>query len=192
MFNLKQQLKKLRGEASPSKDFKQALWSELSGEFDKAYRPTRVWRLKLIAIPALALVLLVTTGTGVYAYASPGVGDGHALYPMKRGIEGIEKKFAASPEARVQFHMKMMDRRLDEVDKLDELHRHKIKRLRHAVGEFDQSREHMMELRHRPEMRKMFSERLGTEQRRYLDHVRKLDIPEEEKRQLLRDEFQPF
>ena len=66
------------------------------------------------AVGLTALVVVFTMGTGVYAYESPEVVEGHPLYQVKQSIESVEKSLARTPEARAEFHSRMMERRISE------------------------------------------------------------------------------
>ncbi len=113
MFFLKRQLTKLATRAPRA--YRKDLWVQLSESFDQEYAQVRCsHRFRFASAGLLAIVLMTTMGTGVYAYESPDVVDGHALYPMKAGIESVQSVMAKSPEARARFHAKMMSRRLSE------------------------------------------------------------------------------
>jgi hypothetical protein len=116
MFFLKRQLKKLGNSVRMSKTNRAQLWSTLSEAFDEEYSdiPVCSHRFRFASAGLLAIVLMTTMGTGVYAYESPDVVDGHVFYPIKSGIEQMQKSFARSPEARAEFHANMMNRRLNE------------------------------------------------------------------------------
>ncbi len=120
MSSLKRQFRTLRKEASSARDFKHALWSELSLTIDKDFRPEgrRVhWRLA--TVPMAVLVLMFMMGTGVYAYESPSVSEGHPLFGVKRGMEEVQRAFIGGvqgPEARVKFEAHMEERRIQELE----------------------------------------------------------------------------
>jgi len=71
------------------------------------------WR-KLAPAGAVAAIVFFSLGTGVYAYESPSVTEGHPLNIVKQNLERAEGWLANNPEARVRFHAKMMDRRMNE------------------------------------------------------------------------------
>jgi len=116
MFFFKRKLKKIGKSVHASKVYKTQLWSELSEAFDEEYSdiPACSHRFRFATAGLLAVVLMTTMGTGVYAYESPEVVEGHILHPIKSGIERMQESFARSPEARAEFHAKMMNRRLNE------------------------------------------------------------------------------
>lgn len=67
---------------------------------------------RTVAIASLAVLLLV--GTSIYAYASGGVTQGSALYPLKRAVEALEETVNLSPAAKVKTYSKFSERRLQE------------------------------------------------------------------------------
>ena len=70
-------------------------------------------------VPAIAVILLIIlVSVPGYAYASSKVTQGHALYPIKKGIETIEISLAQSDIAKVKKYVKMAERRLDEAETL--------------------------------------------------------------------------
>jgi hypothetical protein len=115
MFGLKRQLKKLRRQARPSRQFKSALLKQLSEEFEEVY-PAHCHhrRTRFVTVGLTSLVIVFSMGTGVYAYESPTVTEGHPLHFLKNGIENVQEGLARSPEARAEFHARMMERRLEE------------------------------------------------------------------------------
>lgn len=117
MRMLKRQLKKMRLHACPTRQFKKRLWVELCAEMEDGVpirRHSFVWRYGAVA---LAVVMIVfTSGTAVYAYESPSVATGHPLYFMKNAAEKIQGGFAWNEDRKVQYHARMMDRRLKEAE----------------------------------------------------------------------------
>jgi hypothetical protein len=116
MFFLKRQLKKLSQQGRPSKMFREALWLKLSAEYACLYPQVSICshRFRFAAAGLSALIIVFTMGTGVYAYESEEVVDGHPLYFVKSSIESVEEGFARTPEARAEFHSRMMARRISE------------------------------------------------------------------------------
>lgn len=103
------QLRKLRRAASPSREFKAALWRQL------APAPAVGLRLpRMFAVGIASIVLLFGMGTGVYAYGSPDVTEGHPLYSVKQGIENVEGRLAFSEEQKLRHQRKMVRRRIIE------------------------------------------------------------------------------
>lgn len=109
------QLKKWRNKTAADEAFKDALWYELDAAFVRMYPSMAApqWR-RMILFPAAAMALVVTMGTGTYAYASPSVTNQSMLYPVKRGIESIEARFYGDAESSASFHVRMMERRIEE------------------------------------------------------------------------------
>lgn len=68
-------------------------------------------------VPVTALAVIFLMGTGVYAYESPNVGEGHPLFPVKRGIEQVEGAFTKAvkgPQAAAKFDQWVEQRREQE------------------------------------------------------------------------------
>lgn len=66
------------------------------------------------------IIIIVFTSTSMYAYASESVTLGHALYPIKKGIEEAEKGISITDDAKAKVYSKMSERRLDEAMELSE------------------------------------------------------------------------
>lgn len=116
MFFLKRQLKRISRRARPSKAFRDALWLKLSAEHACLYPEASLCshRFRFAAVGLSAFIVVFTMGTGVYAYESEEVVDGHPLYFVKSSIESVEENLARTPEARAEFHSRMMARRISE------------------------------------------------------------------------------
>lgn len=106
--------RQLKKNSRPNAKFKRVLLVQLSGEYDRLYPGSWFSWNRVVAIPMATMLIFVTTGTGVYAYSSPEVTDGTKLYPVKQGIELIEKRLHFGPESEAQFRAKMMERRIQE------------------------------------------------------------------------------
>lgn len=173
MKSLKRQLKDLRSAATPSRSFKRALWMQLKEEMEST-SPARVvsrgFRFALAGTLVVAFVFL--SGVGTYAYASPTVGDGNVLFPVKRGIEeiqGVAMKFG--PEGKEKYNEFLQERRVLEVEAVqEELEEMKVrfedmheKRLQRAAQHFDIDVEELRELKQNDELKrerlKQFRER---------------------------------
>lgn len=104
---------KMRRDSAPSTEFKLELRAELLERINgtQIYRTTPLFRY---ALAPLALALLLGVGTTSYAYASPSVSEGHVLYPLKNGVENVEKNFYRTPEAKVYYQVRVLHRRADE------------------------------------------------------------------------------
>ncbi len=148
--------------SQPTKAFKRQLWKELSSELPQT---SMTYRFKVAATATLAFVLLLG-GTSVYAYESPEVSEGHALHPIKEGIERMEEKFKdGKPEGRAGFHLKMMGRRLDEADR-QEMEDQKAELLERATTELGLTEEELKDAMFDPEARAEILEQLGLENER--------------------------
>lgn len=104
---------KARRKSAPEEAFKAELRAELMKRIDAThvYRTTPLFRY---AFAPLALALLLGVGTASYAYASPSVSEGHMLFPLKEGVENVEKNFYRTPEAKVYYQVRVLHRRADE------------------------------------------------------------------------------
>jgi len=69
-------------------------------------------RLRPVLAAVVILALVFSGGTSVYAYNSSQITRASALYPVKRGLEKIESRFATTPAAQVKFHNKLAGRRI--------------------------------------------------------------------------------
>jgi hypothetical protein len=136
MKKLESQLKELKTGSEASKDFNVALWSELEREFEKTYPSTLMFWRRAFILPLAVMVIFVSTGTGVYAYASPSVTQNHGLYPVKRGIESMEGFLPRSNRGSVEFHIRMMDRRIAEGEFLQGRHELHVEVLVEVTDEF--------------------------------------------------------
>lgn len=141
MFGLNWQLKKLARRGNAPRTFKAELRSQLSTAYDARYGVQRTLShgMRFAMVGMLSLVLMFGMGTGVYAYESPDVAEGHPLNVVKQGMEGIEGSLARTPEARAQFHAKMMRRRLLEAAHHVDDHPVMERALQRAADELDMS-----------------------------------------------------
>ncbi len=218
MFGLTRKLKKYKSSVSPSREFRRELWKDLSAAYDSEYGPEKrtVLLSRFAAVGIASLVLALGMGTGVYAYESPDVVEGHTLYPVKQGLERMEEWLANSPEARIRFHTKMMQRRLNEVEHVEAREEASQRLLESAAKELDMSLEDFVEELKEPASREDILEELSETNARYADilsrvtikqrpplppglhtqlHEIRLDVeasglPQAEKRQLFRAEWQ--
>ncbi|MFC1788046.1 DUF5667 domain-containing protein [Patescibacteria group bacterium] len=156
MHKIKHQLKQIQNEANPSLDYKQVLLNNLQ-ENMQIDSKKQVFKYSF----GIALVaLFVMTGTGVYAYESPEVTDGHVLNGLKRNIERIEGRFASNPEKKAKFHAKMMDRRLNECDRVPDGEKKQLL-LEKAAEQLDLSLDQLKEQIQNPETRAGIIEQLA-------------------------------
>lgn len=112
------ELKSLKSDATPSRDFKAGLKKNLFAAYDLRYGVSKSISplMKFSVAGMCALVLVFGMGTSVYAYTSPDVVEGNALYPVKAGLEQAEGALAITPQQKAQYHAKMMQRRLIEAE----------------------------------------------------------------------------
>lgn len=124
---LKYNLWKIKKTASPSRQFRAALWQKLSEEPEMLKQVQHddeevyFWQMPTMryAAVALSLVLALGLGTSVYAYSSPEVNEAHPLYGLKKEIEKIEERVVArTPERQAAWQVKQMERRLAEIERL--------------------------------------------------------------------------
>ncbi|MFA4845294.1 MAG: DUF5667 domain-containing protein [Patescibacteria group bacterium] len=172
MFFLKRQLNRLSKQGQPSKAFREALWLKLSQEHACLYPESASFSrsFRWSAVLLTALVVVFTMGTGVYAYESPEVVPGHPLYVVKSSIESLEEGLARTPEARAEFHSKMMARRLSEGE------HHLLRQpdqvgqsLEDAADQLEQSVEELAPAVRDPKMRAQVIEDLSIHNARYLE-----------------------
>ncbi len=132
-MRLELKIRKISAETAPSRQFKRALWVKLDQRWNCAY-PTMVisWR-RLVAIPVASVCLVIVMGTGTYAYASPNVADGDVLFPVKRGLESVERRFHRSESSKERYDRRMMLRRIRE----EEILRNKLERVRVRISELE-------------------------------------------------------
>lgn len=69
--------------------------------------------IRAVAISVLAFVVLTTGAGSVYAAQSSLPGD--VLYPVKLGVEKIQIAVTVNPEDKAYWHLKLVQRRIDEV-----------------------------------------------------------------------------
>ena len=113
-MSLKKILKGLKEESQPKKKCKKALWHELEHKYDHMYPESRKLISKPAAVIAIVVLIAISVGTSAYAYESPEVVEGHPLHFIKKNIENFEGKLKFSPEKKIQYHLKMKDRRMKE------------------------------------------------------------------------------
>ncbi len=162
MREIKKQFNSLYRSSAPSKRFKQCLRYKLEAELI-SQGDTPVVFYKFVLVPVAVICLFVATGTGAFAYASPAIVIDHPLYQVKQGIEGLEERFATTPERKARYYLKMANRRLSEGEEylvrqelppalVAEIDAHLERSLREAVG-----------VKSRPEI----VDRLSVQQNRY-------------------------
>ncbi|MBI4330919.1 MAG: hypothetical protein HY673_06535 [Chloroflexi bacterium] len=110
-------------EATPSPEFKLRLRNRLLSETGERrpkrgifdwLRPLPLLRRVRFSLVAIGLVpIFALGGTTVYAY-NRSLPD-ETLYPLKRAVETIELSLTSSPESRAEVHLKLAERRADEI-----------------------------------------------------------------------------
>lgn len=186
MFFLKRQLKKLSQRGRPSKAFRDALWLQLSAEHACLYPEASVCshRFRFAAAGLSALVVVFTMGTGVYAYESPDVVDGHLLYFVKSSLESVEERLARTPEARAEFHSRMMARRLQEGEHHLSRHPDQVEEsLEAAADQLEQSVEELAPLVQDASLRAQMIEELSIHNARYVELSARVQDSEAEMRE---------
>ena len=162
------QLKRWRNKTAPDEAFKEALWYELDAAFVRMYPSMTApqWR-RMILFPAAAMALVVTMGTGTYAYASPSVTNQSMLYPVKRGLESIESRFHGDPEGCASFHVRMMERRIEEGEEQMRVNDVDVDSLTDIAEEMHVSVSQVAEMKEAFERRQALLVRLQAERERY-------------------------
>lgn len=185
MFFLKRQLKKLSQQGRSSKAFRDTLWLRLSAEYACLYQEASLCshRFRFAAASLSALIIFFTMGTGVYAYESEDVVDGHPLYFVKSSIESVEERLARTPEARAEFHLRMMARRLGEGEyQLSRRPEYVEKALEAAADQLEQTVEVFAPDVQDPEMRAQMIEELSIHNARYVELSARVQDSEAENR----------
>lgn len=113
-MSLKKIFKGLKRESRPKKKCKKALWRQLEHKYDHMYPASPRLVSKPAAIIAMVVLIAISAGTSAFAYESPEVVEGHPLHFIKKNIENFEGKLKFSPEKKIQHHLKMKDRRMEE------------------------------------------------------------------------------
>ena len=135
MPDIESLLEQLGKDAGPSKAFEQRLLSQLRRRHvmmqseEKApaherffsYHFLRAFGKRGFSTLVAGLFIASTGGISTYAYTSDNVTRDSFLYPVKKTLESVEKSFVSTPEETVQFHLKMMERRLAEVRHISEV-----------------------------------------------------------------------
>lgn len=113
------------------------------------------------------IVLLFGTVTGTYAYETPSVVEGHPLHFMKNGIEMMREKMMFTPEQKIQFHVDMMKRRLDESEFQMHLTQQAGQELEQAADQMDMTLEELLSRFPDPSSRAPWIDTLATHGERY-------------------------
>ncbi|MBU0649386.1 hypothetical protein KJ969_04825 [Patescibacteria group bacterium] len=113
-MNLGRLVNNLNKASRPENRFKKRLWRRLDRGFDQMYSVRPVFVFKKAAIFGVVVLMLLAVAGSAYAYESPQVIEGHPLYFLKQGLEGIEGKAKFTPEQKAGWHLKMQARRVKE------------------------------------------------------------------------------
>jgi hypothetical protein len=114
-------IKKLGKEGKPSKKFDKILQAKLMERFEETYpSKSSFFSFKKLKLQfAVAFIITAFSGTSIFAYSSDKVTSKHFLYPVKRNLENVEGWFATTPEKKEKYHIKMSERRLEELPHLE-------------------------------------------------------------------------
>lgn len=133
------QLNSLKQRSAPSSEFKKELWAELSNSYDHQY-PSMIFCLRhRVAVPIAVLCLFALTGVGSYAYGSPAVNEDHMLFGVKAGMEWVQGWIHRSPDSRAEFHMRLMERRIEEGEYLLEQNAISLPHIERIDASFEQA-----------------------------------------------------
>lgn len=169
--------RKLRKITAPSRAFKRDLWSTLSTAYDAQYgkERARAPMFRFAAVGLTVVLLAFGAGTGVYAYESIEVVDGHALYPVKSGLERIEGWIALTSERRARFHQKMLSRRLQEADFVFDRDQARNQLLREAASELGLTIQEFRSEWPNAQLRQDLFDALSRENGRYADMLERVE-----------------
>jgi len=113
---MNKQFKRLKKQATPSRTFRLELLSQLQSEFKQPSMQKQSFA-RYSAVGLVSVLIVFGFGTGVYAYESTNVVEGHPLNVVKENIEDMEWKIADWQGRPAQFHAKMAERRLNEIER---------------------------------------------------------------------------
>ena len=169
MFFLKK-IKKLQKKSRPSREFRKSLLINLNNQINMNHSK-KVWRL----IPAtlIALIIVFSFGASAYAYNSNEVIEGHPLFFLKHNIEKMEGRLAVGSEAKVNFHHRMMERRLKEANHFGENNEKMKVLLEKAANELDLSVEELRNQIKDPKTRVEIMNRLADQGFEYAEACQK-------------------
>ncbi len=207
MNNLNKQLKDLRKDSDPDRLFRKTLKRDLATNWSGIHGSPNFLFKRMVLIPMALLVLISTTGMGTFAYASPSVSEDHALFPIKHGIENLERMLPRSNSSRATLQARILKRRVDEGEFLKMHNRPPPPaHMEQIVKELDLSVTEFKKLKEQPIVRRKVLHKLEVERERYetlmyqrngdLDEVRvkidmmrtrlnESDLADEEKRALI-------
>jgi hypothetical protein len=113
-------------EVTPSAEFRQRARLNIFGETQPvATSPWARFRLAPARGLALALVIILALGMagGSTAYAAQSSLPGDTLYPVKTGMENLQLAVTPGAAGRADFHLEMLQRRIDEATQAVKLNR---------------------------------------------------------------------
>jgi hypothetical protein len=134
MIRLWLTLRRLRQRATPRSDERGAMEAYLrkNGAFSEEQM---VWSHGRSFAIALVVVLIVSVSVSSYAYASDAVLPDTVLYPVRQALEVVQTKLAVTPAQKEKVQEKIVERRVKEVKKLEELKRPVPVKLKKLVEE---------------------------------------------------------
>ncbi len=133
MFSLQALIFREKHSARPAHGFKVRLWQVLDAALPPISRSElRYAFMRKIAIGFAIILPCLLGGTTAYAYNSSSVTEGSVLYPVKRGIETVQIRFARTPSDQAVVHIQMYSRRLDEAERLSNAQVMMIQTLQYA------------------------------------------------------------
>lgn len=112
---LERKLNKLGRHANPDPRFKGILEKRLKKDVGHPAWWIHTWRW---VVGATTVATVIGSGTAVYAYSSDKVLPNHPLYGIRTSIETVEESFAVKPEEKVNVKLKLIKRRMREVELL--------------------------------------------------------------------------
>ncbi|MEK7116247.1 MAG: DUF5667 domain-containing protein [Patescibacteria group bacterium] len=112
---LEKKLRDLGAHADPSPRFVRVLQKKLKHELNHPIWWISSWKW---AVSATTVLTLVGSGTVAYAYASDAVLPDHPLYGVRTTLENIEASLTANADQKVHVELKIIKRRLHEVEAL--------------------------------------------------------------------------
>ncbi len=134
MIRLWLTLRRLRQQAAPRSDERGAM--EVYLRKNGAFSAERIgWSYGRSFAIALVVVLIVSISVSSYAYASEAVLPDTVLYPVRQALEVVETKLAVTPAQKEKVQEKIVERRVKEVKKLEELKRPVPVKLKKLVEE---------------------------------------------------------
>lgn len=134
MIRLWLTLRRLRQRATPRSDERGAM--EVYLRKNGAFSSERMgWSHGRSFAIAMVVVLIVSISVSSYAYASEAVLPDTVLYPVRQALEVVETKLAVTPAQKEKVQEKIVERRVKEVKKLEELKRPVPVKLKKLVEE---------------------------------------------------------